>query len=582
MKKKIISLCFSLLVLFSIPTFSQGPGEPYFPETANGSKNAHFQNQSLRWQNPPGTLYNEVYIHYDSSMVANLDQSTLYISGYPSVAYDSIRINQQLFFYTRYFWCVVEYDSSGFTQGEVRHFTTTWMNTDFYQPDDFSFGPGKWTIENIGGCGWQIGQSSNYTLPAPSTSSVLRADKNLCGSTINATASFQQVNNMQYMWFAKLEFNSDWKVETPNDIAKVEMTINNGFTWTTIWEKIGTSDRNKHISLMLFTDPGPIQNVQVRFKTSQYGTDSWWVVDNIVITSTTDLLSHFHAFIYNVRVNYSNQPKVVVKFGQGIPYDVRVERKAGSPLDPSGYQTLASFYASYTTTFIDSLITDSTIYTYRVGVKEGWYNDPWYVYSNEATGYVFPPIPVDLINFSSEAIGSDVQLLWSTATETNNQGFEVERLQDSKIERLKEWKTVSFVPGFGTTTEVHHYSFTDESLQPGDYQYRLKQIDFDGSFEYSQILEVTIDAPTQFSLEQNYPNPFNPVTSIQYVVGSQSYVSLKVYDVLGNEVATLVNEQKPAGTYEVEFNGTELPSGIYFYQLQAGSYIETKKMLLLK
>ena len=147
---------------------------------------------------------------------------------------------------------------------------------------------------------------------------------------------------------------------------------------------------------------------------------------------------------------------------------------------------------------------------------------------------------------------------------------------------MKEWETVGFVPGFGTTTEIHHYSFTDESLQPGKYQYRLKQIDFDGSFEYSNIIEVTVDAPQEFSLEQNYPNPFNPVTSIQYVVGSQSYVTLKVFDVLGNEVATLVNEQKPAGTYEVEFDATNQPSGIYFYNLKAGSFVETKKMILIK
>lgn len=382
MKNKIFSLCFFLLVLQSTPTFAQGPGEPYFPETANGAKNINHQNHSLRWQNPSGTIYNEIYIHYDSSKVANMDQSALFISGYPSIAYDSIRINQQLYFYTRYFWCVIEYDSSGFTQGEVSHFTTTWMNTDFYQPDDFSFGLGKWSINNIGGCGWQISELSNYTLPAPSTSTLLRADKSLCGSTINATATFHQLGNMQYMWFAKLEFNSDWKTENLNDIAKVEMTTNNGITWTTIWEKMGISDRNAHISVILFTDnSGSIQNIQVRFKTLQFGTNNWWAIDNVVITGQTALVSHFHPWIINVNANYSGQPKVILKFGCGIPLDVRIERKNGLPLEPSTYQLLASYYSTYINTFIDSTIADSSIYTYRVGCYE-MYPNSWITYSS--------------------------------------------------------------------------------------------------------------------------------------------------------------------------------------------------------
>jgi hypothetical protein len=597
MKKKIISLCFSLLVLLSIPTFAQGPGEPYFPETANGAKNINHQNHSLRWQNPPGTIYNEVYIHYDSSKVANMDQSALFISGYPSVAYDSIRINQQLYFYTRYFWCVVEYDTSGFTQRDVRHFTTTWMNTDFYQPDDFSFGLGKWSINNNGGCGWQIGESSNYTLPAPSTGKVLRADKNLCGDNINATAHFLQVNIMKFMWFARLEFNSDWKAETQNDKARVEMTTNNGSTWSTIWQKNGVSDRNNHIILELFTNngnPDTIYTVQVRFNTSQYGTDSWWAIDNVVISAQTYLLSHFHPYITNVNVNYSNQPKMIVKFQVGIPLDVRVERKTGLPLDATNYQVLASYYSTYNNTYIDSTINDSTIYTYRVGVKEGFPGNQWYTYSNEATGYVFPPIPVELLNFSSQVNGSEVTLYWSTATETNNSGFEILRFTQND----SEWEKIGFVPGYGTTTEVHHYSFIDESVSPGNYQYRLKQIDFDGSYEYSKIIEVTVASPTKFSLYQNYPNPFNPTTKIKYEIPlsppllkgeseAGGFVTLKVYDVLGKEIATLVNEQKSAGTYEVEFNvaqvsRTELSSGVYFYQLKAGSFVETKKMVLLR
>ncbi len=156
----------------------------------------------------------------------------------------------------------------------------------------------------------------------------------------------------------------------------------------------------------------------------------------------------------------------------------------------------------------------------------------------------------------------------------------------------KTGNKIGFVTGHGTTTEPQFYSFTDESVPSGEYQYRLKQIDFDGSFEYSEIVEVEIEAPTEFSLEQNYPNPFNPITKIKYTISSVTLrqaqsdilVTLKVYDVLGNEVATLVNEEKPAGEYEVEFSDKSegLPSGIYFYQLAAGNFLQTKKMILMK
>ena len=140
--------------------------------------------------------------------------------------------------------------------------------------------------------------------------------------------------------------------------------------------------------------------------------------------------------------------------------------------------------------------------------------------------------------------------------------------------------------GQGTTTELQTYSFSDNNLDAGKYQYRFKQIDFNGSFEYSNIIDLEIISPNKFSLEQNYPNPFNPTTNIQYTMGSKLFVSLKVYDVLGNEIATLVDEFKPAGSYEVEFQSTvgshQLASGVYYYQLKAGEFVHTKKILLLR
>jgi hypothetical protein len=208
-------------------------------------------------------------------------------------------------------------------------------------------------------------------------------------------------------------------------------------------------------------------------------------------------------------------------------------------------------------------------------------------------------LPVELLNFTADIIDNDVILNWVTATETNNLGFAIERKHI-----YADWEGIGFVPGHGTTTEPQFYSFDEESVAPGNYQYRLKQIDYDGSFEYSGIVEVEVGLPTEFSLEQNYPNPFNPTTKIKFTIptsplnpspyqgegNSERFITLKVYDVLGNEVATLINEEKLAGTYEVEFDGAGLPSGIYFYQLRASNpesssgqgVVETKKMILIK
>jgi hypothetical protein len=196
-------------------------------------------------------------------------------------------------------------------------------------------------------------------------------------------------------------------------------------------------------------------------------------------------------------------------------------------------------------------------------------------------------LPVELISLTGYSEGNEVVINWSTATEINNHGFEIQR----KTKNLY-WITIGFKEGKGTTTEPQTYSFTDKDLQPGNYSYRLKQVDFDGTYEYSDVVEVEV-APATFSLSQNYPNPFNPVTTIKYTIPavasglSLSKVTLKVYDILGNEVTTLVNEEKPAGSYTVKFDvgqdsSPDLASGIYFYQLTVGNYTATKKLILLK
>ena len=191
-------------------------------------------------------------------------------------------------------------------------------------------------------------------------------------------------------------------------------------------------------------------------------------------------------------------------------------------------------------------------------------------------------IPVELTSFTANVERNSASLNWSTATERNNSGFEIERSQMSNVNTQRSWQVIGFIPGFGTTTEPKSYSFTDENLSAGKYQYRLKQINFDGTFEYSNAIEVEITTPTEFSLEQNYPNPFNPTTLITYGLQEKSIVNLKIFNLIGEEVVLLLNEEKAAGVHTLTFNAESLSSGVYFYTLQAGSFTQTKKMILLR
>ena len=207
------------------------------------------------------------------------------------------------------------------------------------------------------------------------------------------------------------------------------------------------------------------------------------------------------------------------------------------------------------------------------------------------------PLPVELTFFIASVNNNSVNLNWSTATEVNNYGFDVERRVENGIGKTcpparqvenGKWKQIGFVEGHGSSNSPREYSFTDENLKPENYQYRLKQIDNDGLFKYSKVIEASIeDIPVQLVLEQNYPNPFNPVTKIKYSIPSVGtsllkFVQLKVYDILGREVAALVNEEKPDGLNEVQFNATGLSSGLYIYRLFCDGQVISMKMNLLK
>jgi len=189
------------------------------------------------------------------------------------------------------------------------------------------------------------------------------------------------------------------------------------------------------------------------------------------------------------------------------------------------------------------------------------------------------PLSVEWSSFTAIPNAQGVKLLWETCCEVNNAGFEVERKQPTT-----DWQMIGSVQGRGTTSEVQRYSFIDNAAPSGSVLYRLKQVDFDGAFSYSPIVETVVGAPATFALNQNYPNPFNPETRIGYRLPVASDVKLELYDMLGRKLATLVNARQEAGAYLIAFNAQtlNLASGMYFYRLQAGNFVETKKMMLMK
>jgi hypothetical protein len=198
------------------------------------------------------------------------------------------------------------------------------------------------------------------------------------------------------------------------------------------------------------------------------------------------------------------------------------------------------------------------------------------------------PLPIQLASFTGTVLqNGHVRLDWSTISETNNFGFEVQKAQDSAY----NFVTIpnSFIPGAGTTLEPQHYTYTDVTATPGNWFYRLKQIDMDATVHYTDPIQLDIitsveerPLPTEFALDQNYPNPFNPSTTIEFALPKQSHVVLEVYNVIGQRVATLVDEVRDIGYHKVRFDATGIASGMYFYRLITNETSFLKRMILLK
>ncbi len=234
-------------------------------------------------------------------------------------------------------------------------------------------------------------------------------------------------------------------------------------------------------------------------------------------------------------------------------------------------------------TYMDEKMSWDTHYYYvatsvdKYGMESG--------FSNMIDTTLSSQTPVQLYSFSGHVSNSkNIILEWSTTTESNNYGFEIQRRSDKKETKFE---SIDFIEGNGTVLKPKHYRYVDENVAEGTYHYRLKQVDFEGTYDYSDTIEITLVLPSSIHLHQNYPNPFNASTEISYNLPVSSHVELIIYDMIGHQVCRLIDQFQTKGKYSVKWNardslGKEVSSGIYYYKIKTESFSEFRKMMLVK
>ena len=256
------------------------------------------------------------------------------------------------------------------------------------------------------------------------------------------------------------------------------------------------------------------------------------------------------------------------------------------PITANNSSSYSNGYIAGQLAFIANTLNCSFDSARTLARSKGSENGLWNFYNG--FGEIMPelifanPLPVELTSFTAKVIGKIALLNWQTSTEINNYGFEVERSVISNKVRNLSWTKIGFINGFGNSYSLKNYSYEDKNVNPGKYSYRLKQIDNDGQFEYSKTIEVDLTAPAKFVLRQNYPNPFNSGTTICFNLIEAIHVNLTLFNILGQEIITLVNEFKEIGAHTINFDASDLNSGVYIYTLRVNGFSASQKMLLLK
>jgi hypothetical protein len=570
MNKNLLSFIFLFsFLLISNSLFAQ-PGPAYHPYFADGAKlNVLMSNPPsifLKWKNPAGATSNEVYCHYDSTLVANLDSSAK-ISKTVVLA-NSITVNVP-FLHIRMFWRVVEKNASGSTSGPI---WTVILKGDTYYIhsalDDLEFGMGKWDVSGSLNNKWKLDNKANFQLSEGAYNKVLSSQSTQHGTRNISYAAFRYIPPQIYLYQYTFSFASDILI-SGSDSVSLQISTNEGASWFTQY-KWTSSERNADKKVYWNSNFSMFPSVLIRFKADFRDTASKCAFDRFSVAVWTGVLTMFMPVIINAQEIPGHFVSLTIDFVSMASPNLYVYKKKGLPSSPGDYYLWKNVgYSSPPMTVIDSSTTDS-IYTYSASHSPTPQSD-------EVTVYLTGVTPVELSSFNISAEGTYARLNWITSTETNNMGFEVQRSDDNN-----KWSKIGFIIGNGTTTEEKYYTYIDRQPSTGNVFYRLKQIDYDGTFAFSKTVQFSSAVITSYSLEQNYPNPFNPSTSFSYSIPESGFVSLKIFDLLGREIKSLVNEVKNAGSYSITFDADGLPSGTYIYQLKANSYNAAKKFVLLK
>jgi hypothetical protein len=396
-----------------------------------------------------------------------------------------------------------------------------------------------------------------------SSAITLNTGHNVKGDDLCALTAFDG-NKIGVLWSNQLEaeFQFRYHLDTNSDPG----------AWETI--EIAASGSNiadDHINLAVHSD-GTIYAAVKTSKTGgpqllllvrNPGTGNWssYTVQNLGGTRPVALLNESENKIF-VIFHPLGDGDILYKYSSLNP--ISFPSTASILDDRDNFQDITSTKQSFT----DEVLILYNLDHSNLGGPSWWYG----------TNANASPFPVELSIFNAVLIEEKIELNWRTETEINNYGFEIERTINNN-----NWAAIAFVSGNGNSNSPKFYDYLDYDIENvGEYHYRLKQIDNDGTFEYSDIVSVEVGIPDNFYLSQNYPNPFNPETRIDFHLPKKQLVIIRVFNTLGEQVAELINEKKEAGSYSLTFDGSNLPSGVYIYRIMTPIFVTNKKMILLK
>lgn len=560
-------LCISTFSPFS---FSQGPGVATNPSPADSSTSVFWFDKNISWINPPSATDIKINVGIHPNYLTEL---------YAGPVISSFVLPSPLDIRRSYYWRIDEVDNSGITIGNTWLFTTSVVLYPVFI-DSFNLGMSNWnTVNLLDSCDWEWKNfaGTNYDLPPTSKTYGIVFEKANC-------QNLRSVNILELINPPSLAGYTRWGIGWDNDLvlsindtAYVEISKDGGSTWDKVWARYGRNQRKSQENIW-FSQFGLNWNIEVRFYASFENDSSWWAIDNFYVDATS--LASFlqippRNLEYNLNIGDSLNVQLLWDEGFGPPSidRYRVQRKFGDSLDQYSYFTIGETDLN-SLSFIDSRIDSNIVYTYKVSLCEG----PIHGIESSPLTILTLPIPVELVSFYSSIQNGLTFLNWVTATELNNFGFYIEKSLDQE-----NWSNIGFVEGKGTTTEINHYFFIDSSSIQVRQFYRLKQMDYNGNFNYSDIISSSNDIPSEYNIIYCYPNPFNNSTTIQFILGNDEAIELLIYNTLGEIVNRIfegtLEKQK---LYTFNFKADGLSSGVYVCCLKQGRKVYKNKMILLK